>query len=49
MWRLQNDMEPVSRLQPKKDESSDDQPTFTEIQLDVHTDDGRSSGFMPRY
>jgi len=49
MWRLQNDMEPVSRLQPKKDESNDDQPTFTEIQLDVHTDDGRSSGFMPRY
>ena len=49
MWRLQNDMEPVSRLQPKKDESNDDQPTFTEIQLDVHTDEGRSSGFMPRY
>jgi twitching motility protein PilU len=49
MWRLQNDMEPVSRLQPKKDDVSDDQPTFTDIQLDVHTDDGRSSGFMPRY
>ena len=49
MWRLQNDMEPVSRLQPKKDESSDDQPTFTEIQLDVRTDDGRNSGFLPRY
>src|SRR5688572_7656998 len=44
MWRLQNDMEPVSRLQPKKEEV-DDQPTFTEITLDVPTDDGRSSGF----
>jgi twitching motility protein PilU len=44
MWRLQNDMEPVSRLQPKKEEQ-DDQPTFTEITLDVPSDDGRSSGF----
>ncbi|MEY4564163.1 MAG: hypothetical protein RLZZ618_3440 [Pseudomonadota bacterium] len=45
MWRLQNDMEPVSRLTPKKEES-DDQPTFTDITLDVPNDDGRSSGFM---
>ncbi len=45
MWRLQNDMEPVSRLAPKKDEN-DDQPTFTDITLDVPTDEGRSSGFM---
>ena len=45
MWRLQNDMEPVSRLAPKKEES-DDQPTFTDITLDVPTDEGRSSGFM---
>ena len=44
MWRLQNDMEPVSRLQPKKEEN-DDQPTFTEIQLDVPGDEGRASGF----
>lgn len=44
MWRLQNDMEPVSRLQPKKEEV-DDQPTFTEITLDVPGDDGRNSGF----
>ncbi len=44
MWRLANDMEPVSRLQPKKEES-DDQPTFTEIQLDVPGDEGRASGF----
>ena len=35
MWRLQNDMTPISRLTPKKDEPSDDQPSFTEITLDV--------------
>ncbi|WP_235582250.1 PilT/PilU family type 4a pilus ATPase [Rhizobacter sp. Root1221] len=45
MWRLANDMDPVSRLTPKKDEPDTDQPTFTEIQLDVPADDGRSSGF----
>ncbi|HZE91183.1 MAG TPA: ATPase, T2SS/T4P/T4SS family, partial [Rhizobacter sp.] len=44
MWRLQNDMEPVSRLVAKK-EDTDDQPTFTEITLDVPADEGRSSGF----
>jgi len=38
MWRLQNDMAPVSRAQAKKEES-DDQPTFTEIQLDVRPDE----------
>jgi twitching motility protein PilU len=38
MWRLQNDMSPVSRLVQKKEES-DDQPTFTEITLDVRPDD----------
>jgi twitching motility protein PilU len=37
MWRLQNDMTPVSRLSPKKDEE-EDQPTFTEILLDVRPD-----------
>ena len=37
MWRLQNDMSPVSRIVQKKEES-DDQPTFTEITLDVHSD-----------
>ena len=45
MWRLANDMDPISRLTPKKDEPDTDQPTFTEIQLDVPADDGRSSGF----
>jgi twitching motility protein PilU len=44
MWRLQNDMDPVSRLTPKKEEQ-DDQPTFTEITLDVPGDDGRNSDF----
>ncbi len=34
MWRLQNDMSPVSRIAPKKEEN-DDQPSFTEITLDV--------------
>jgi twitching motility protein PilU len=40
MWRLQNDTGPVSRLAPKKEEVNDDQPTFTEITLDVRPDDG---------
>lgn len=43
MWRLQNDMNPVSRLQAKKEES-DDQPTFTEITLDVRPDDNTTRG-----
>jgi twitching motility protein PilU len=38
MWRLQNDMSPVSRIQAKKEEETD-QPTFTEITLDVRTDE----------
>jgi len=38
MWRLQNDMSPVSRVVPKK-EDTDDQPTFTEITLDVRPDE----------
>jgi twitching motility protein PilU len=46
MWRLANDTEPVSRQVPKKEES-DDQPTFTEITLDVH--DERNTGFSTRF
>jgi twitching motility protein PilU len=34
MWRLQNDMSPVSRVVPKREEQ-DDQALFTEITLDV--------------
>ena len=33
MWRLQNDMSPVSRIEKKREEP--DEPTFTEITLDV--------------
>ncbi|TMH33369.1 MAG: PilT/PilU family type 4a pilus ATPase, partial [Betaproteobacteria bacterium] len=43
MWRLQNDMNPVSRIVAKKEES-DDQPTFTEITLDVRPDESTRSG-----
>ncbi|KQU74421.1 MULTISPECIES: PilT/PilU family type 4a pilus ATPase [unclassified Rhizobacter] len=46
MWRLANDTEPVSRQLPKKEET-DDQPTFTEITLDVHDD--RNTGFSTRF
>jgi twitching motility protein PilU len=45
MWRLQNDMSPVSRIQPKKEEN-DDQPTFTEIQLDVRDEASTMSGAL---
>jgi twitching motility protein PilU len=38
MWRLQNDMSPVSRAEKRKDDT-DDQPTFTEITLDVRHDE----------
>jgi twitching motility protein PilU len=37
MWRLQNDMSPVSRIVAKKEEQ-DDHATFTEITLDVRGD-----------
>ncbi|MGD9832558.1 MAG: PilT/PilU family type 4a pilus ATPase, partial [Piscinibacter sp.] len=45
MWRLQNDMSPVSRVQPKKEEQ-DDQPTFTDIQLDVREESSTMSGLL---
>lgn len=44
LWRLQNDMHPVSRITPKKEEN-DDQPTFTDITLDV-VPESSSSGFV---
>jgi twitching motility protein PilU len=37
MWRLQNDMTPISRIAVKRDEQ-DDQAVFTEIKLDVRPD-----------
>ncbi|MFT3665929.1 PilT/PilU family type 4a pilus ATPase [Piscinibacter sp.] len=45
MWRLQNDMSPVSRAQPKKEEQ-DDEPTFTDIQLDVREETSTMSGLL---
>jgi twitching motility protein PilU len=42
LWRLQNDTGPVSRLEKKKDES-DDQPVFTDIQLDVRNEESPST------
>ncbi len=49
MWRLQNDMSPVSRAAPKKEEA-DDEPTFTEITLDVRPDDASTrSAVLTRY
>jgi twitching motility protein PilU len=46
MWRLQNDMTPVSRIVPKKEEP-DDQPSFTEITIDVRPEEavGQSPNF----
>ena len=43
LWRLENDMDPVSRIAVKKDDS-DDQPTFTEITLDVRPDNPSTRG-----
>lgn len=39
MWRLENDMSPVSRAAPARKPEEDDQPTFTDITLDVIHDD----------
>ncbi|HKX40052.1 MAG TPA: PilT/PilU family type 4a pilus ATPase [Burkholderiaceae bacterium] len=43
MWRLQNDMTPISRIAQKKDDSADDQPSFTEITLDVRPEPATSA------
>ena len=45
MWRLQNDMSPVSRIHAKKEEETD-QPTFTEITLDVRDEHSTMSGSL---
>ncbi len=45
LWRLQNDMAPVSRAQPKKEEP--ETATFTEITLDVRPEDTRPAGLWP--
>jgi twitching motility protein PilU len=41
LWRLQNELTPMSRITPKKEEP--DQASFTEITLDVRPDDGKAS------
>lgn len=43
MWRLQNDMSPVSRQTPKKEEVEDG-PSFTEITLEVRSSN-ENTGF----
>jgi twitching motility protein PilU len=42
LWRLQNDMTPQSRLIAKKEEQ-DDEPTFTDIQLDVRPEESTTT------
>ncbi len=42
MWRLQNDAAGQSKLQPKKEEK-DEGPSFTEITLEVRSDDRRTN------
>jgi twitching motility protein PilU len=44
LWRLQNDMQPVSRVPPKKEEP--DPASFTEITLDVVAEGPRSTRSM---
>jgi len=44
MWRLQNDMSPVSRQTPKKEENEDG-PSFTEITLEVRPPAPEPAGF----
>jgi twitching motility protein PilU len=38
LWRLQNTQEPVSRQQPKQEDPTPEEATFTEITLDLHDD-----------
>jgi twitching motility protein PilU len=44
LWRLQNNMEPTSRLQNKEDDD-DEHPSFTEINIDVPPED--QNDFVP--
>jgi twitching motility protein PilU len=46
LWRLHNDMNPVSKATPVKEES--DGPTFTDITLDVMPPDTRAAALGPR-
>ena len=44
MWRLQNDLTTKTKLQAAQEEH-DDGPSFTEITLDVHSDEGNATRF----
>ena len=44
MWRLQNDLTTKTKLQAAQEEH-DDGPSFTEITLDVHNDEGGVTRF----
>ncbi|MEO6407229.1 MAG: PilT/PilU family type 4a pilus ATPase [Burkholderiaceae bacterium] len=47
LWRLQNDMAPASRVAAKSEaEGLDEQPSFTEITLDVHDEIVTLSGAL---
>jgi len=37
MWRLQNDVAPISRITPKKEEA--DVPVYTELTIEVRQDE----------
>jgi twitching motility protein PilU len=39
MWRLQNDTSPLASQAPAKKEELDEQPSFTEITIDVHPEE----------
>ena len=45
MWRLQNDLTPQSKLTPAKPEEAEDEPSFSEIALDVRFEESRRTGF----
>jgi twitching motility protein PilU len=45
MWRLQNDMTPQSKTVPTAQDEADDEPTFSEISLDVRFEESRRTGF----
>lgn len=46
MWRLQNDLDPKSKITPKKEEK-DEGPSFTEITLEVRNDEVRRTRPTP--
>ena len=50
MWRLQNDASPLSTAAPAKKEETDDQPSFTEITIDVRPEEHSTmSGSLRRF